>query len=243
VPWAPAHHVRRFVPRSVRRLYRRVVPPPREAQSPSAWDSEYEEGRWEYLDSVEEMARYMVLFGYATCAVEHPAVLDIGCGHGRLLEVFRRLPFGSYLGLDISRVAVESAAAREVPGAAFEVGSFEDWDTNERFDVVVLNECALYAQDPHALVRRALGWLRDDGLLLISLFRYKKTRDHERLWLAIDADTDLDLVDSTIVENRHGLVWDVAALRRRPDGGLDGASTEALRTSPVSTSVASSPST
>ena len=209
------HHRTRVVPSAVRRLYRRVMPAPtpvHPARSAETWDAEYEEGRWDYLDTVEEMARYMVLLGYAGYAVPRPKVLDVGCGHGRLLSVFQRLPFDSYFGLDISQAAIDRAVTAGVPNAHFEVGSFDDWAPADRFDVVVFNESLGYARDPHALALRSLGWLNDHGLLLISLFRHRDGRESPS-WTAIKSDPAFDLVDSTIVENRRGVVWDVAALR------------------------------
>ena len=45
------------------------------------------------------------------------------------------------------------------------------WDTTERFDVVVLDECLYYSVDPFALFERSLGWLSADGVVIVSMFR------------------------------------------------------------------------
>jgi trans-aconitate methyltransferase len=180
--------------------------------SPEIWEESYRDGAWGHLGSIGEIAHYMTLLGYATYARQPSNVLDMGCGTGRLLQLFEHVGFGSYRGVDFSHEAINRAAALSIDNTRFEVADFATWDTNELYDVVVFNESLYYASDPHGLARRSLRWLSADGLLTISMFRHDNV---ERIWRAIDADHSFATVEATRVENHRAQVWDIRALQAR----------------------------
>lgn len=98
------------------------------------------------------------------------SVLDVGCGYGRIARSFTENAY-SYLGVDISPVAIEQACARGIPGARFVQGELSTWETSERFDLV----CALYVfvhfvDDAkwRSLLLRTLTWLAPGGALLLA---------------------------------------------------------------------------
>ena len=74
------------------------------------FDTEYRTGTWDFLNTVDEMANYMVVVGYvrhfARSSKTVPRVLDLGCGTGNLAEMFGAYPVENYLGLDLSGEAV-----------------------------------------------------------------------------------------------------------------------------------------
>ena len=45
------------------------------------------------------------------------------------------------------------------------------WETTERFDAVVLNNCLSYAVDPPQMFERTLGWLTEDGFVVVAMYR------------------------------------------------------------------------
>jgi SAM-dependent methyltransferase len=91
-------------------------------------------------------------------------LLDVGCGHGLLLDEARRRGF-EVVGLELSRAAARHARdvlgldVRELP-----VESFVDLDG---FDVVVLADVLEHLDDPVAAVDRCAGLLRPDGVLCV----------------------------------------------------------------------------
>ena len=95
-------------------------------------------------------------------------VLDLGCASGGLLALLR--PQAGYLaGLELSATAARAAGevgdlvvqgALEDPGLPFEAGSF---------DVVVLADVLEHLPDPPAALRRACGWCRPGGHVLLSV--------------------------------------------------------------------------
>ena len=95
-------------------------------------------------------------------------VLDLGCASGGLLALLR--PRAGYLaGLELSATAARAAAqvadvvvqgALEDPDLPFEAGSF---------DLVVLADVLEHLADPVAALRRASGWARPGGSVLLSV--------------------------------------------------------------------------
>ncbi len=178
------------------------------------WDAQYAGADYtERLDSVRQVAHHMIILGYLTYGTKQPTVLDIGCGHGRFLQLLAGVDFAEYTGVDWSDHAVELARARSIPRTRFEVGDMDYWDTTERFNVVVLDECLYYSADPFEMFERSLGWLAEDGVVIVSMFRSLGAR---YIWSRIQSAPVEPLAASAVKDAMEGGVWDVKALRPRP---------------------------
>jgi SAM-dependent methyltransferase len=140
----------------------------------------------------------------------HLTVLDIGCGSGRLAQMLTPLGPTRYVGLDLSRVALQRAQALGLGGCEFFRGDFETWFPAERFDVVIFNESLGYARDPAATVRRFSGCLNPLGGLVISYYR---SGNHAAIWRRI-AGVAVES-QAVVVRNERGAIWDIKLLRPR----------------------------
>ena len=178
----------------------------------SEWDADYAAGKWEGLDSITEVAHYMLILGYLDYAVPQARILDVGCGHGRLLRLLARFGFAAYLGIDISSEAVEQARALSVPGTRFEVVDMNRWDTDERFDVVLFNESLYYAEDPRRVFERAVGWLAEEGIAIVSTFR--QSPGSRRIWTAVESVSPEVVAGCSVTDDATGYTWDVRVMRR-----------------------------
>ena len=183
--------------------------------SVNQWDAQYAGGEYgERLDSISEVPHNMVILGYLAYGAKEPTVLDVGCGHGRLLQLLAGLDFADYVGVDWSDQAVQRARSLSIPHTRFEVADMDNWDTTERFDAVVLNECLYYsAVDPRKMFERAIGWLAEDGVVIVSMFRGLGVR---YIWSQVESGAVERLAACTVKDSMTGKVWDVKALRRRP---------------------------
>ncbi len=99
---------------------------------------------------------------------EQGRVLDLGCASGGLLALLRPRA-GHLAGLELSTTAAAAAqeigdlvvqGALEDPELPFEAGSY---------DVVVLADVLEHLADPVAALRRAAGWTRPGGAVLLSV--------------------------------------------------------------------------
>src|SRR5438876_6993820 len=73
------------------------------------WDSQYEKGHWEYMKCLEEVGRYSLIAGYIHYLKPGGSILDVGCGEGILQQRLNLDGISKYVGIDISKVAIDAA--------------------------------------------------------------------------------------------------------------------------------------
>lgn len=146
------------------------------------WNAEYASGRWAHLGQLPELARFSVLAGYLRHFAPGGAILDVGCGEGVLLQRLRPDDYRRYLGVDLSSVALDAAAARGAPNAAWAAADAEVYVPFEQFDAMVFSEVLYYLADPTAVVERCAKGLNSGGVLLVSV-----SAAHERSAAIIEA--------------------------------------------------------
>jgi SAM-dependent methyltransferase len=176
----------------------------------AAVDGEYRSGAWAHFHQLPELPRQSVITGYIAALHPHPAILDIGCGSGRLAQLFQPQPFRRYLGVDLSGEGIRLARALGLARCEFVEGNFETWRPAEKFDVIIFSECIGYAHDPGALVAAFLPWLEPGGTVVISHFRYGHWQAH---WRRVEQH--LAAFAETTVANNRGQTWDIRLLRPR----------------------------
>jgi 2-polyprenyl-3-methyl-5-hydroxy-6-metoxy-1,4-benzoquinol methylase len=91
-------------------------------------------------------------------------LLEVGCGHGLLLDEARRLGYET-VGLEVSLAAVDFA--RDVLDLDVREQTIEELDDLERFDVIALVDVLEHLPDPVATITRCNELLASDGVLCI----------------------------------------------------------------------------
>ena len=183
------------------------------------WERQYREGEFEFLDSMEELAHYAIIAGHVRFLFPSPTILDVGCGHGRLVDVLRGLPFKRYHGIDVSAEAIRRAAVHGSKQTTFAVADFNTWSPRERFDVMVFCESLNYAQHPASTLLRYARALERNGAIIVSLYRYRKPGGiGKRTWQNVGSS--FHTVDSTTVTNSKGQTWDIKVFRQKSKGAL-----------------------
>jgi SAM-dependent methyltransferase len=181
--------------------YGRPVPP-------AALDNEYRSGHWDHFFAFSELPRHLVLAGLIHDAFPRPAVLDLGCGSGRLASLFQVHPFSRYLGVDLSPEGVRRARSLALPGMEFIEGNYETWRPEGRFDAIVFNECIGYARDPAATLAAFRPHLTEGGRFFLSHFRFGNYGAQWRRMERVGA-----VAAATAVMSPEGQVWDLKVLR------------------------------
>jgi SAM-dependent methyltransferase len=174
-------------------------------------DGEYRSGAWAHFHQLPELPRQSVIVGYVTALNPNPAILDLGCGSGRLAQLFQPHAFRRYLGVDLSAEGVRMARELQLGRCEFIEGNFETWRPVEKFDVIIFSECIGYAFDPGALVAAFIPWLEPDGTVVISHFRYGHWQAN---WRRVERH--LKFFAATTVANDRGQTWDLKLLRPLP---------------------------
>ena len=184
-------------------LLGRGTPRPREL-----WEEQYRSGVWDYLDSASEIAHYMVIVGYVQQFCPNTAILDVGCGHGRLFQLLQAYPFRNYLGVDFSAEAVKRAQASAQGAAHFERVDFEEFVPPDTYDAIIFNESIYYSSRPEKVLRRYMSALTPNGVMIVSMCQ---NRWQGSIWTALESVAEI--VHSTAVTNERDLTWHVRVLR------------------------------
>ena len=156
--------------------------------SVAAWNREYRDGEWKYLETIGSLAGQVSILGY--CQFLAPAtILDVGCGTGLLAAKLKILPFQSLLGIDISPEAIAQAKALEDERTAFAVCAADAFHSDKRFDVIVFNQCMNYMADPAQTIAHFLQVLAPEGRMIVSLCENPRNR---AAWPLLERDMDVE---------------------------------------------------
>ena len=106
--------------------------------------------------------------------------MELGCGEGTLICAIDPEKYDSYLGIDISNVAVERAGRKTrecgLLKCQFEVVSMTEWTGSTDTSLIIMEE-SLYYLNPGAqrkLIEVCLNSLRPAGFLLVALHSHRK---------------------------------------------------------------------
>jgi len=164
-----------------------------------------------YLDQQLNFDRRMVWFRYQTLLphLKGPDGLELGSAEGEmthlLLPHFQRLTCVDAAGTLLERVP-------DAPNLRKIRALFEDFEPEERFDTVVAEHVLEHVADAVALLRRARGWLKPGGKLILGV---PNARSIHRLVAVkmglLSRATDLNERDRKV---GHRRVYTVEALER-----------------------------
>jgi SAM-dependent methyltransferase len=175
--------------------------------SKETWDAQYRQGGWEFMRHLDELARYSVIAGYLHALKPGGSVLDVGAGEGLLVDHLRLFGYSRYLGVDLSEAAIGQAAGRRDERTAFQAADAETFTPQGKWDVIVFNECVYYFKDPIGTVERYKRYLDDGGVMVVSMFRSRRSDMISRRLVDLG-----NLLEETTVANRKG-AWVVQVFR------------------------------
>jgi 2-polyprenyl-3-methyl-5-hydroxy-6-metoxy-1,4-benzoquinol methylase len=132
------------------------------------WNREFASGHWDGLASLGESPRYGIIAAYCQRFVGGGAILDVGCGQGLLAQM---LPASKrYFGVDVSDAAIRIAANHGDSRTNFQQADAETFVSDDKFDVIVFNECLFYFLRPQDLLRRYESMLVPGGVFVVSMY-------------------------------------------------------------------------
>lgn len=95
-------------------------------------------------------------------------VLDIGCGYGRIAQVFCDRGF-DYHGLDVSAVAIEAARSR-APGGRFDVIALRQFQAEKQYDLVIAAYILIHIVDDQEwreTIGKLFNAMPENGVIIV----------------------------------------------------------------------------
>jgi 2-polyprenyl-3-methyl-5-hydroxy-6-metoxy-1,4-benzoquinol methylase len=170
------------------------------------WNHQYASGRWEKLKIPAEQARFDTTARLLARHGPPGHVLEIGCGEALLQQRVPSDDYRTWLGVDISAVAIARAQAFANERVHYLAGDMETFDRDASFDVIIFPESIYYSPDPQGLLERYVSFLKPNGRFIVSIFRTKRS---DRIWAGLHSITRT--VDALATTNELGS-WDCEVL-------------------------------
>jgi 2-polyprenyl-6-hydroxyphenyl methylase/3-demethylubiquinone-9 3-methyltransferase len=137
------------------------------------WDHEFASGRWECLDNMAGDCLYSHVERFAN----RGSILDLGCGPGATGSELAFESYSSYVGVDISTVAIEKAKDRasQIGRASkntYFCGDIFTYVPTGLYDVLVFGDSMYYVPWPQILgmLRRYSSYLTQNGVFVARLY-------------------------------------------------------------------------
>ncbi|MFB6453968.1 class I SAM-dependent methyltransferase [Chitinophaga sp. Hz27] len=168
-------------------------------ESSNIWDQQYSQGSWDVLKSEKENARQetarQLIYKYAF----NGTLLEVGCGEGLLQQHLNPDAYTFFTGVDFSAIAINRAAALNDHKTSYIVADMEVYTPPHLIDLILFNESIYYAKNPLDLLRRYMPFLRDNGVMMTSIFS-----TGNNLKIIKQIHESFDIVDEIITSNERG---------------------------------------
>lgn len=134
------------------------------------WERQYGQGKWQVLNDQSEVARYSVIGGLIKHFIQKGTMLDVGCGEGVLVEYLKQAKYKTYVGIDLSKVAIRQATKRLTKNTKLIAADAQEIVFKEKFDVIIFNESLYYFDNPWKLMTKYTSYLEKKGIFLTSFY-------------------------------------------------------------------------
>ncbi|MFM2231033.1 MAG: hypothetical protein RL607_2291 [Bacteroidota bacterium] len=160
------------------------------------WNYKYAIGKWKKMGT--EADRYQAIVAYIQKSSTTPLrILDLGCGYGALLNYLPKDKYTFYLGVDLSDTAILKARKKKYPNAVFKVADLHQFKTEEKFDLLVLNEVLYYLDNRMEVVKQLSLFTTPNAKMIVSLYDVKESIVDELAGF-------YPLLESTIIHENEG---------------------------------------
>lgn len=181
-------------------------------------ERDYLAGRWDFLRDTREVARYGIVSAYLHHFIAAGSLLDVGCGEALLFPYLDARRITRYVGLDISRTALDRAKTDPQRARLLQI-SLEDYvpEPGERFDAILFNEVLGYVRDPLDQIARYRDFLVPGGILILSIYQTPRESSGARkitqaIWERLDRDWAV-LDETMLVNVGRNLTWRLRVAR------------------------------
>lgn len=147
-------------------MHSRTETLPSHAEQKQYWDERWNRVKDEYPHAWARRRGAAILALLGSLPLQHPRILDMGCGTGWFTGELARI--GEATGVELSDAAVALARSR-YPHATFIAGNVLDMELpTAHFDVVVSLEVIAHVEDQDRYLEQAARTLKPGGYLVIT---------------------------------------------------------------------------
>jgi SAM-dependent methyltransferase len=137
------------------------------------WDRDFSEGKWDFIDNTVGDCVYPHIEKYA----QGGDILDLGCGPGNTANELAPDAYRRYVGVDISKVALEKALKRTRENGrtdknGFVRSDFLGYEPTQEFDVVLFRESLYHIPYGQVLpiLEKYSRHLKTNGVFIVRLY-------------------------------------------------------------------------
>ena len=174
------------------------------------WESSYKKRKWDRLQDIDQFGRFSIVAGYVHQLKPRGALLEVGCGEGLLVERLNKNNYAKYIGIDISKEAIQRASAKANEKTIFLNNEESNFITKERFDAIIIMETLYYFKNPLQTLKYYEQFLKEDGLFIITMYRHGK----KPLGIWKRLESIYEVVDSNVLINKKGHIFDCKVLTK-----------------------------
>ena len=162
------------------------------------------------------------------------SMLELGLGHGYSTEYFAKT-FQRYVVVEGSQEMIDRFRERfPIDGVDVVHGYFEDFETDERFDAVVMGFVLEHVDDPATIIRRYAQFLSPAGSIFIAVPNAESL--HRRFGHAAGLLPDIYALSSADLDFGHKRYFTLKSLLTLVQGeGLEIRKVEGLLLKPITT--------
>jgi SAM-dependent methyltransferase len=168
------------------------------------WDKDFSGNKWDFIDNTVGDCVYPYLEKYA----QNGDILDLGCGPGNTANELDSGAYKTYIGVDISEVALAKAEKRTQQNGradknSFVCSDFLGYAPTREFDIILFRESLYhvpYGQVPEILDKYS-EHLKSNGVFIVRLY----AGDHRPGKIKTRVVRKMDLIkrEFDIVESRQ----------------------------------------
>jgi SAM-dependent methyltransferase len=143
------------------------------------WDRDFAGGKWDFIDNTAGDCIYPHLEKHA----QGGDILDLGCGPGNTANELANGAYRSYIGVDISEVALEKAARRTRENGradknCFVNSDFLGYSPAQDFDVILFRESLYHVPYGQVLpiIEKYSKHLKKNGVFVVRLYAGDNTK-------------------------------------------------------------------
>lgn len=159
----------------------------------------------EFIRKLEKTYRYHLLRYEARKVVRESGktsgkLLDVGCGSGDRLDIFREIGFDTY-GVEISQSA--EYAQKHMGLDVKQCDLFEANYPESFFDIITLHNVLEHTHDPQSVIKELHRIVKDDGTVAIQVPNIDcvQFKLFKKKWAAVDVPRDLYYFSDGLLKN------------------------------------------